>query len=592
MEAGEDVFGGLVEYDTDFRDAEPVDAVVEAVHNKRGRGGIQQVAPTVSGSPKRKRTKTAPKEENGCGDVSLMDVLSAPCNEKGGVDASVSFSPLLCIAIDNDRVVGRERLEKCGCVMDILLNSSTTVLLMDRVQSAVRRRLEDAYKTRRCPTGALNDAIYRLVCQQTDDLSDILAACDVLNQRKSIDGETVFGEDEVEYWTERSNEHKSKSRPLRGFALLRRLALPVCTRTRTASRPSKLKTGRDSPAEQEICFPDFSFLDMLLRIEITQAAVIDALMLRILQLENVAKRINKDGKPMVRDLQQILFSSVNAATGIKCADRAKCLSSVQFMLIVSEHTCTSELKKMAIKFLSNVLSEADLSSNVLVQLEQDAEWFNAMVSSWNIPVDRIKNWRVDPMSWTRVPVAAPLSRRSSAPRISNGNSNVEEIRQVLLGERGVGEWLAEWGLQKLEKKADMLVGRNDGSSLTVTSADMSQETFLIHTALMDKVNDTFPRLLNQPGARPRMQALDISDQSLSRIHSMFFDKDGSLREDVKKDVEMSTKHGYINFQNTECAEERNDKRWQLPIKEHTQGELYLMRLYTFRGMIHLTLVCC
>lgn len=579
MEAGEDVFAGLVEYDTDFCDAAPVDAVVETVPNKRGRAGMQQVAPTVSGSPKRKRAKTAPTEKKSCGDVSLMDVLCAPCNKKGGVDASVSFSPLLCISIDKDRVIGCERLEKCGCVMDVLLNSSTTLLLMDRVQFAIRRRLEDAYKTRRCPTSALNDAIYRLVCQQSDDLSDILAACDVLNQRKSIDGETVFGEDEVEYWTERSNEPMSKSRPLREFALLRRLALPMCTRTRMASRPSKVKAGRDSPAEEEICFPDFSFLDMLLRIEITQAAVIDALMLRILQLENVAKRINKDGKPMVRDLQRILFSSVKEATGIKCADRAKCVSSVQFMLIVSKHT--SKLKKMAITFLSNLLSEADLGCNVLVQLEQDAEWFDAMVSSWNIPVDRIKDWRVDPMSWTRVPVAAPPSRRSSAPRISNENSNVEEIRQVLLGERVVGEWLAEWGLQKLEKKADMLVGRNDGSSLTVTSADMSQETFLIHTALMDKVNDTFPRLLNQPGARPRMQALDISDESLAKIHSMFFDKDGSLREDVKRDVEMSTKHGYINFQNTECAEERNDKRWQLPIKQHTQGELYLIRLHTF-----------
>jgi len=149
--------------------------------------------------------------------------------------------------------------------------------------------------------------------------------------------------------------------------------------------------------------------------------------------------------------------------------------------------------------------------------------------------------------------------------------------QVLLGKNDADELMREWNLKKLKKKTDILVGRNDGSALLVTNADMTLEMFLLHTAmLMNQVNNSFARPPNRPGSRPHLQSLDVSDTFMSEIKPLFFDADGSLQNQMKNDIEMTLKHGYINFQNTACSDERNDKRWQLPIKQHCQGTSHVV----------------
>ena len=584
-ESGVDIFHGLKENENDFyhisQYQSDADSVVQTLpsgsmlqridHAKRGRPKMPMViAPTVS-SGSRKRHKASTEKIFASTSVTcypdLLEVLSAPYAGHG-VDALVIFSPLMNTTVDKERIVGCERLEKCGCVIDVYLEPSAPVLCLERIVFVIRRRLETAYKTRRRPTTALTDAIFRLLCQQTDDFDDILAACARLQQQKPIVG-TLVGEDEVEWWAALSNRPAIVA-PLRRFAFLRRLAMPVCARSYAARRAScngAAASPTMDPSEEMVCFPDFSLLDVLLRIEITQGAVIDGMMLRIVQLECAIDQVKEESKPLVRELQRCLLSSINEATGIKCFDRAQFISSAQFMLIMSNQP--PELNRMVSETLSNVLSAADIDADRLENLEMHFKWFSEMTSSWNIPTDRLKDWRGNPLGWTERP--AIVFGRSTPSETSEEETSVQLIRQVLLGKKDAHELMREWNLEKLQKKTDMLVGRNDGSALVVTLADMTLETFLHHTALMNKVNESFAQPLNRPGARPRLQSLDISEASLSKIKSTFFDADGSLRNEMKNDIEMTLKHGYINFQNTACSDARNDKRWQLPIKQHCQG---------------------
>ena len=105
--------------------------------------------------------------------------------------------------------------------------------------------------------------------------------------------------------------------------------------------------------------------------------------------------------------------------------------------------------------------------------------------------------------------------------------------------------------------------------LVVTEMEMSHEEFCKQTALMRKVNETLPRPFEPGVSRPKFQKVDLSKDALSKLRSIFFDADGRLRKSIVPDLDMTTRHGYINFRNASCNDERNDYRWQVPVKRHT-----------------------
>jgi hypothetical protein len=97
---------------------------------------------------------------------------------------------------------------------------------------------------------------------------------------------------------------------------------------------------------------------------------------------------------------------------------------------------------------------------------------------------------------------------------------------------------------------------------------MPSETFLMHARLMNKVNADFHRPLDQPELRPCLRELDLPPSCITAIKSVFFHEDGSLQNKIKNDIDMSLKHGYINFSNSSCPDARSDKWWQVPISHH------------------------
>jgi len=84
---------------------------------------------------------------------------------------------------------------------------------------------------------------------------------------------------------------------------------------------------------------------------------------------------------------------------------------------------------------------------------------------------------------------------------------------------------------------------------------------------MTKVNASFPRPYFPGTSRPKFQRLELSHDQIKRLRDLYFDSDGSLSDSIRKDVDSSAKHGFINFNNPACRT-RFDSRWQVPIRKH------------------------
>lgn len=101
-------------------------------------------------------------------------------------------------------------------------------------------------------------------------------------------------------------------------------------------------------------------------------------------------------------------------------------------------------------------------------------------------------------------------------------------------------------------------------ALLVTAKEASYEDFYRQKQIMDQVNLTFTRKFRNGISRPALQQLKMDEQTLAKLKSTFFDKDGSLKNNIQCDIDLSSKHGYINFANVSCKDSRNDKRYVSP----------------------------
>lgn len=106
-------------------------------------------------------------------------------------------------------------------------------------------------------------------------------------------------------------------------------------------------------------------------------------------------------------------------------------------------------------------------------------------------------------------------------------------------------------------------------TLLVTEKELSYEEFVSQKKVMEKVNKKLQRKFFAGISRPKMHKCSISNEALSQLRSIFFNDRGCLRKSIVNDIDMSTKHGYINFANASCRDVRNDYRWQVPLRQHS-----------------------
>ena len=105
--------------------------------------------------------------------------------------------------------------------------------------------------------------------------------------------------------------------------------------------------------------------------------------------------------------------------------------------------------------------------------------------------------------------------------------------------------------------------------LLVTENELSHDGFCSQMKIMAKVNKTLPRPYYPGVSRPKLEKVGLSKDAMHRLRSIFFDLDGSLKDSVAIDIDLSKKHGYINFANSASRDTRNDYRWQVPIQLHS-----------------------
>eukprot|EP00549_Striatella_unipunctata_P011611 CAMPEP_0118723340 /NCGR_PEP_ID=MMETSP0800-20121206/31950_1 /TAXON_ID=210618 ORGANISM="Striatella unipunctata, Strain CCMP2910" /NCGR_SAMPLE_ID=MMETSP0800 /ASSEMBLY_ACC=CAM_ASM_000638 /LENGTH=414 /DNA_ID=CAMNT_0006631757 /DNA_START=843 /DNA_END=2088 /DNA_ORIENTATION=- len=112
--------------------------------------------------------------------------------------------------------------------------------------------------------------------------------------------------------------------------------------------------------------------------------------------------------------------------------------------------------------------------------------------------------------------------------------------------------------------------RSPEGSRLFTGEEISLEEFLRKADFMAKVNRTFPRHFDKEGSRPRLRHLELSQETINKLRSIFFDEDGSLADSMRHEIDISIKNDprYITFRNFSCAQERKDKRWQVPVRKH------------------------
>ena len=116
----------------------------------------------------------------------------------------------------------------------------------------------------------------------------------------------------------------------------------------------------------------------------------------------------------------------------------------------------------------------------------------------------------------------------------------------------------------------------DGA-LIFSENELTLEEFLERKRIMRLVNNTFTRDYIEDVSKPALSQLNLTAEDVKQLQSIFFDDDGSLRDEMKLEVDSGMKNDprYIVFANVECIKERKDRRWQVPSKSR-EGPLVVV----------------
>lgn len=78
----------------------------------------------------------------------------------------------------------------------------------------------------------------------------------------------------------------------------------------------------------------------------------------------------------------------------------------------------------------------------------------------------------------------------------------------------------------------------------------------------------------QQNQRPTLRHIRLSNECRQKLLNIFFDDDGSLKNDIVEDIDFSTENDprYIDFGNT-AENGRKDRRYQIGLKKQILGKL-------------------
>jgi hypothetical protein len=467
-------------------------------------------------------------------------------------DDAISFSfnpPLLSDDLDDERVWRDNEIDhSCGfvvvCSDGIDLSDSD---LAERIKRKVLLGREcecERDGKNNFNMDAMRTGVYDFLCLSSDTLGQVIdAVAKFKNDNNKGSTRKLFGEADLRWW----NMNPDRSGYYRRVAFFRRLARPLCIKVVQADGESFVARGSN-----------FSLLDLLLDLPEIQEYVIDAILLQICCMSNVHRKSSKEEAFM----QQLTDSVSKIIDAGRVVDMGACQDVARFV---------AEMRPRVEDVLPEVPRsiDDDYEANDIARMPDKHR-----TEIWNQYLTRLEGRGIPTKQQRNV-----LDSKSGDPESQENRRKFNEERQRMIAEHKM-QTLVKYSDDASIRKSNRRIipmGREADGSLLLTDLDMSLSDFIGKLNFMNNVNESFPRLCNPGESRPRCQQLQLSTDKVSALRKLFFDADGSLSDAIRIDIDTSAKHGYINFQNSMCREERQDKRWQVPMQKHGIGALVSTR---------------
>jgi hypothetical protein len=496
---------------------------------------------------KRAKNNKRTLEENGCShpisqkkareSICLVDRLS---NEEG--DIHVSFAPPLLSEALYSKDVWRDGncdptvgfiLTCSGEMSDEELTGRIKDKLLGKGQTPVGQSpsqlSDDPVRMRR--------AVYEFLCSSSDSLDQVIDAVDTFN-RSSFDYE-LPGEADLRWW----NVDPIRAEYYRRLTFFRRLIRPLCIKV--------LQEDGTFVASKS----NLSLLHILLDLPHLQEFAIDSILLQACCFPDEDHISGMESK-FLRSLLEKVDTMV----------KSNMIQDMAAYQLVAAFVCC--VRPGLENKLPSVPAGLDFDRSVTNKLK---------ARLWREYMDRVSGKAA--LKQTTIHNQA-VDSKSCDPSMLEERRTFQKRRHDMMEEhkkRNKEVKTQNDGAPRQSARKTVPMGREADGSIVYTGQDMSLPQFMDEFTVMDKVNQSFPRYCNPEKSRPRMQQVQLSDEKTRELKKLIFDADGSLSNKIKHDIDTSSKHGYINFTNLLCNEQRKDQRWQVPIRKHGAGSVITTR---------------
>ena len=457
--------------------------------------------------------------------------LMTRLEKESDIGVRVRFEPSLLSDLDDELIWQNSTIDHtCGFVVS---SSHGDLTDGDLAQSITHKLLGGERKD--VDSEAMRRPVYDLLCTGTDTLDQVIDSVAKFHKNK---GRTriLFGERDLPRW----NANRDRPQYQRGLAFFYRLTKPLCIKffagKRLVARGSKV-----------------SILDAMLDIPEIQEFVVDAILLRLCCHCTISEGSFVDDS-FVGKMILVLSSSVDWGQA----------NLVNAYRDVSRFVCKirPELADRLSGFCPPITVASPAKEKAkLLYMHKTTIWKE--YTTWIDERDKVLQ---------RLPNVTASSKSGDSETRESRRKFLEQRQYLIESHRGQSDLAITGELSVGKSTGAVLPMKNDvDRSLLFTDRDMSHADFISNVHFMNEVNESLPRFFISGVSRPRLQKVELPTDKINEIKRLFFDADGSLRDDVKNDIDLSSKHGFINFQNLVNFETRDDKRWQVPIRQHSLG---------------------
>jgi hypothetical protein len=377
----------------------------------------------------------------------------------------------------------------------------------------------------------VRQAVYELICTSSDSMGQVLEA--ISKFESTTRDEELVGEVDLQLW----NAVPTASSFCRRLAFLHRmLSRPLCVK----------KVHLDIIQIQSL---PFTFLKLLYDMSEIQEYVVDALLLQLSCLggENTLENL----------LMKELVDFVSTAAGERSIHNTSAFEDILSFICQKNKSLVKFLPPSVLAHVRESVSVTSSSANkskIAMWCRYSSKLLKQGTQKKHRPKQHVDTKSFEPSKREfRRRFAEERSRLVRRYSSKGGSENAEN--------------------QSMSTRQTVSQGRKQNGGPLYTDDDMPLTIFMEETNFMEQINKSFPRKYFPGKSRPRLSSINLTEEKFGALKNLFFDTDGSLSDAIKQDIDTSSKHGYINFANLLCQQQRQDARWQVPIRKHYIGSI-------------------